>query len=338
MKPDAVLLIDPGSSVGKYLLWRAPDTKISHHLPASCVPITQEEYLEDISTHQWGAGVVQVPTESGLKYFRVGEDNISRTAPDVMKWESCLAKILCALGHVAETSDSELKISLHALLPVDENVYRLPLFQAIKYAMLNGAEVNGVSLKPIKIINPSCLPEGSGLIEDRVKPSAALLCGHCDISFVIGKAAVVDVVDSFTMAGCGAILPLKLSELPTFGSEVDAAAAISNRKWSYFTQDGLTLSQVQSQAEIALESYPEKLSQNLDAVVKACRKSKIEKITVAGGSAPLMLPFLKKALDLQIVRTKDVEQKLTTELSLAKSLAPRFVDAYSVWGRVIPHV
>ncbi|MGL4622761.1 MAG: hypothetical protein ACRCZS_27500, partial [Chroococcidiopsis sp.] len=185
MTLDFHLLLDPGSSTLKYLLWRNGQV-ISHFVASSCDRIAETDYLEEstISYDQWGSGVVEVPFADGDRYYRVGVNPVQATTDVIEKWESATIKLVCALGWLGRSSSSELRGSLRVLLPLDEITYDESLMLQLSYALKNGAQVNGASIDNVKIKSAAVLPEGTGFCAGH-QFKASLMAGHCDLSFIL---------------------------------------------------------------------------------------------------------------------------------------------------------
>ena len=327
--PAFHLLLDPGASTRKYLLYRNGFV-ISHFVPASCEIITETEYIEEstIARDQWGGGVVKVPLEQSTQYYRVGINSVHATTEAIEKWQSTVVNLVCALGWLGQSSSTELRGSLRVLLPLDEIAYREPLMRSLAHALKNDAECNGVKVNNVKLTSASVLPEGSGFCAGH-QLTASIMAGHCDMSFVVGRQGKA-LPESFTLSGAGAILPWQLSKLPVFDSEVAAAIAFQSQDWGYFARHGLSIDDVKQSAEAGLEAYKNLRSQELTRIARVCEKNQVKSITLGGGSSKLMGRLIK-GLVPKIVTTKDVETRIGKVLGITdKTKQARLVDLFLI--------
>jgi hypothetical protein len=334
-KYDFCLVDDPGSSDSKFLLYREPSSVAAHFVPASCSLISPEDYAFEarISNQKWGTGVVQLPSEEGDRHYRIGLDPVNRTADSIKKWEAAVCKLLCALGWLSQSSKGTLKGSIKILLPLDEYAYRVPMLKMLAYALKNNAEVNGHKVANIEIGSMGCEPEGSGLIDGENRLSAGFMSGHCDLTFILGVNGAVDLSRSFTVSGAGAIAPLRLSGLPIFQDEVEAAIAFNRQNWSAFVRDGLSLEAVSAMAESGLDEYARSQFKHFQEISNICRDAKISTVQVGGGSVNLNRKLLA-ATGLKLQGTKAVEQRIARLLGIRdRSVLQRLVDPFLVWSK-----
>lgn len=334
-KYDFDLIKDPGSSDGKFLLYRKPSSVAAHFVPASCTLISSEDYAYEarIPNQKWGTGVVRVKSEDGFCHYRIGLDPVNRTADSIKKWESTVCKLLCALGWLSQSSKGTLKGSIKILLPLDEYAYRVPMLKMLAYALKNDPQVNGHKVANIEIGSIGCEPEGSGLIDSDCRNAAGFMSGHCDLTFILGVNGAVDLSRSFTVSGAGAILPLRLSGLPIFQDEVEAAIAFNRKDWSAFARDGLSLDAVSAMAESGLTEYARSQSKHFQEMSNICRDAKISTIQVGGGSVNLNRKMLA-ATGLKLQGTKAVEQRIVRLLGIRdRSMPSRLVDPFLLWSR-----
>jgi hypothetical protein len=334
-KYDFCLIDDPGSSDSKFLLYREPSSVAAHFVPASCSLISSEDYAFEarISNQKWGTGVVQVPSEEGDRHYRIGLDPVNRTADSIKKWEAAVCKLLCVLGWLSQSSKGTLRGSIKILLPLDEYAYRVPMLKMLAYALKNDPQVNGHKVANIEIGSISCEPEGSGLINSECRVSAGFMSGHCDLTFILGVNGVVDLSRSFTVSGAGAILPLRLSGLPIFQDEVEAAIAFNRQDWSAFVRDGLSLEAVSAMAESGLAEYARSQFKHFQEISNICRDAKISTIQVGGGSINLNRKVLA-ATGLKLQGTKTVEQRIVRLLGIRdRSMPSRLVDPFLSWSK-----
>jgi hypothetical protein len=333
-KDDFWLTCDPGSSDGKFLLYREASSAAAHLVPASCSLISSDDYIYEskLPNQKWGTGVVRVPDKDGDHYYRIGLDPVTRTADSIKKWEGVVYKLLCALGWLSQSSKVPLRGSIKILLPLDEYAYRVPMLKFLAYALKNGAEVNGHEVTNIEIREIGCEPEGSGLIDGESRIAAGFMSGHCDLTFVLGVNGAVDLSRSFTVSGAGAILPLRLSGLPIFQSEVEAAIAFNRQNWSAFTLDGLSLETVKKMAEDGLDDYVRKHAKSFQEIFNICREAKISTVQVGGGSLSQVRKILATGLKLR--ETRAVEQRIAKVLRIRdRSALPRLVDPFLLWSK-----
>jgi hypothetical protein len=334
-KYDFCLLCDPGSSGSKFLLYREPSSVAAHFVPASCSLISSEDYAYEarLSSQKWGTGVVRVPSEDGVRHYRIGLDPVNRTADSIKKWEGVVCKLLCALGWLSQSSKGSLKGSIKILLPLDEYAYRVPMLKVLAYALKNGAEANGYKVANIEIGSIGCEPEGSGLIDGDHRIAAGLMSGHCDLTFILGINGAVDLSRSFTVSGAGAILPLRLSGLPVFQDEVEAAIAFNRQNWSAFAHDGLNLAAVKAMAESGLDEYARSQFKHIQEISNICRDAKISTVQMGGGSVNLNRKVLS-ATGLKLQGSKAIEQRIEKLLGIRdRSMPSRLVDPFLVWSR-----
>jgi hypothetical protein len=334
-KYDFCLIDDPGSSDGKFLLYREPSSTAAHIVPASCTLINSDEYAYEarIPNQKWGTGVVRVPSEDGDRYYRIGLDPVNRTADSIKKWEGAVCKLLCALGWLSQSSKSTLKGSIKILLPLDEYAYRVPMLKLLAYALKNGAEANGKRIANIAIGSIGCDPEGSGLIDGDRRISAAIVSGHCDFTFILGVNGMADLSRSFTVSGAGAILPLRLSGLPIFQDEVEAAITFNRKDWSAFALDGLSIETIKTMASNGLDEYARSQANYIREISNICRDAKISTIQEGGGSITQVKKILA-ATGLKFQGTKAVEQKIARVFGIRdRSCLQRLVDPFLVWSK-----
>lgn len=323
------LLLDPGASTGKYLLYRNGQV-ISHFVPASCEIITLSEYLEEstIARDQWGSGVVKVLLEQGTQYYRVGINPVHATTETIEKWQSTVIKLICALGWLGQSSSTELRGSLRVLLPLDEITYGEPLMRSLAHALKNGAESNGIQVENVKLTSALVLPEGTGFCASH-QLKASIMAGHCDMSFILGRQSRI-LPEAFTLSGAGAILPWQLSKLPAFDSEVAAAIAFQSQDWSYFARHGLSIDDVKQNAEAGFQAYVNLRSNELTRIARVCERNQIKSIMLGGGSAKLMGRLLK-GLVPKIITTKEIETRIGKVLGITdKSKQARLVDLFLI--------
>jgi hypothetical protein len=332
---DFCLVKDPGSSDGKLLLYREPSSVAAHFVPASCSLISPEDYSYEarIPNPKWGTGVVRVKSEDGVRHYRIGLDPVNRTADSIKKWEGAVCKLLCSLGWLSQSSKETLKGSIKILLPLDEYAYRVPMLKMLAYALKNGAEANGQRIANIEIGSIGCEPEGSGLIHGESRVAAGFMSGHCDWTFIFGVNGAVDLSRSFTVSGAGAIAPLRLSGLPIFEDEVEAAIAFNRQDWSAFDRDGLSVEAISMMAASGLAEYARSQAKYFQEISNICRDAKISTLHVGGGSVNLNRKVLA-ATGLKLQGTKAVEQRIVKSLGIRdRSMPSRLVDPFLVWSK-----
>jgi hypothetical protein len=321
------LLLDPGASTRKILVWSEGQVN-AYFIPSSCELISEEVYRDEIAiAHQWGTGVVCIPTEQGRQYYRVGMNPIQQTIDAVEKWQTTVVSAIAALGWISQSSSSQLSGALKILLPLDEASFQRPMMRAIAFALANTPFVNGHAVDNIKITNPTVELEGSGFCQG-VKPSAGLICGHCDLTFAIGYKGKLALDQSFTLAGAGAILPLRLSALPIFEDELSAAIAFTNAQWGKFARNGLTKDDVKAIAESGLSTYKDRNHAQLQRIARVIDANRIPSLTIGGGSARFMAKLVRPFFSVST--TDETELKIENIFGCDRSSAARLVDLFLI--------
>jgi hypothetical protein len=333
---DYVLGLDPGASGPRFALFRSPGFANAYFLGPGCEEISADAYERESKdlAKDWGCGVVKVPVNGGDDlYYRVGQDPLDRTSEATGKWRKIVAKLLCALGCLGQSSTTELVGDIKILMPVDEFSFQMPMLEAIAYALKNGAGFHGRPIKNIKIGGIEVMPEGSGLIENIRDPQMSIMAGHCDVSVVMGKYQEVWLDHSFTVSGAGAIAPLRLSTLPIVDDEINASIAFMRKDWEYFAVDGLQVSHVEKMASEGLAKYIGRQAGHIAQIKNACRSNRITTVRIGGGSAWLA-ELLMKDSGLRIVNTKETERIIAKKLGIKdKFLPPKLTDIYAHWMR-----
>jgi hypothetical protein len=324
------LIKDPGSSTKKYLLWH--NGQVTHHfVPSSCELISEEIYKDEFAiARPWGTGVVCLSTEDGKKYYRVGVNPIQQTTDALEKWQSTVISTICTLGWIGQSSSEELTGSLKILLPLDEEVYKLPMMRAIAFALKNTPFVNGQAVNNIKITNPTVVMEGSGFCMG-VQPSAGLICGHCDLSFAIGYKGMLSLDKSFTLSGAGAILPLRLSGL-RLGDELSGAIAFSNGQWAKFARNGLTKEDVKASADVGIEAYVNRYESQFQQIARVLENNGLPWLTIGGGSARFIGRLVRPLF--KVNPTDEIEQRIEKIFGCDRSSAARLVDLFLISQRI----
>ncbi len=327
MNNKFTLLLDPGASTRKVLAW-ADGQVNAYFIPSSCEPISEEDYRDEIAiARDWGAGVVCLPTEEGRKYYRVGVNPVRQTTDALEKWQATVVAMIAALGWLSQLSSGELIGTLKILLPLDEEVFKLPMMRAIAYALKNTPFVNGHGIDNIKINNPTVALEGSGFCQG-VKPTAGLICGHCDLSFVLGYKSKIALDQSFTLSGAGAILPLRLSGLPIFEDELSAAIAFTQAQWSKFARNGLTKDDVKTSADAGIQAYLTRRSTDFQRIARVLESHHLSALTIGGGSARFITKLVKSFF--KVTMTDEIEQKIEHILGCDRTQAARLVDLFLI--------
>jgi hypothetical protein len=204
--------------------------------------------------------------------------------------------------------------------------------QAIAFALKNQPEVNGEIVRHIKIEKFECEPEGSGLIIGDRRLTAAIICGHRDLSLVLGVNGKCDRAQSHTITRGGAIGPLRFSELPVFGDEVAAAIALGAQNWQYFAQDGLTVSDVEAMARNGGEEYKRRIGKAIIGLSNVCREFGVTEARLGGGSIAQVRELFQET-GLKILSTGEQEKDIKNLLGIkSKANCRRLVDLFLLWS------
>jgi hypothetical protein len=334
---DAIAAVDFGTSTTKALLCRN-GVILAHFIVASCEKITQEDYERELKSQeqdpptQWGTGAVKLMIGGNLECYRVGLSPVSQTSEFIEKWKSAIVKMICILGWLGQSSSSDLRVKLKALLPIDERIYKEPMMGGVLSALSAQPEVNGSGVKNIKVFDARLALEGAGFCTDN-QISAGVEAGHCDVSFAIGSKGAVDRNLSFTLSGAGVILPLTLSGLPCIQDEVTAAIALSRKNWKYFVRPGLTESHIEQAAKDAIEAYLHRQEDGFRRIGRICEKHRIQTLSIGGGNARMIAPLLKNYLPkaIKLVGTGKIEEQIMQTLGISdRSKAARLVDLFKI--------
>jgi len=360
---DFYLLLDPGVSTLKVLLYRAGNV-LAHFITSSCEEISEENYeREKESDYEWGCGVVKFPANNGIKYYRIGVNPISKISPALYKWDVTAIKTICMLGWLGKSSKGQLNGSLTILLPIDEDIDRGPLSRAIKYAIANGAICNGTSLNNINLVQIRIPFEGSGFcVGDRT--SGGIIAGHSDVSFSAGDNGAVKKHIGFTLSGAGAILPLNLAGLNhdrmgELNSAIEFQKAlkscnfkkfqkgtmrkddwlelVSSGKWDKFLTRGLILEDIYDAATTGIMDYINHAGKDFHRIGLLCEQYRIDPLPIGGGSGQmiglLFGPILKEFVRIQ--GTKETEDRVASIFpALDRIACTKLVDLFQVASQI----